>query len=401
MDNPHCVIDTETSASVGYLKLGYLFDLMAMFAFGAYFNIYLHRIGLTGKEIGMVAACGPLVALISQPFWGGVADNRLGRTKTLRLLVFMSATLCPLFLVSKQVVILMMVITAISFFSNSVVPMMDSIAMGFVNGSESGFAKIRLWGTVGGIISTLIAGILFEYIDVGYVFFMYAGLMYLCWASTYYLPHMAPVKAEDSPVGSPGGGLFRLLSSRNFRLLTLSAFLLQVTNHCHQSFFGVYLVEHGATESMIGVAWLLALLSELAFWLSYRFLEGYDARTLYLFGAGCFSLRWLLNAVIAAPSVIVMTQMLTGASLSITYLSGVSLVDKFAPVDLRATGQTIFTGLTLGGGAIVGSLVGGVLYDVVGLKTLYIGTAILALVAIPPLLQLSTEDRHNTWSRAV
>lgn len=404
MDNNPGMITVEASSrSIRFLKIGYLLDLMAMFAFVAYFSIYLHRVGLNGKEIGLVAACGPLVALFSQPFWGSVADHKLGRTKTLRILVFMSATICPFFLVSSQVAILMLVVTVISFFSNSVVPMMDAIAMEFVGGSESGFAKIRLWGAVGGIISTQIAGVLFERIDVGYVFYLYAGLMYLCWISTYKLPHIPPAEsaATDRASSAGKGGLARLLANRNFRLLTLSAFLLQVTNNCHQSFFGVYLIGQGATESIIGAAWLLALVSELVFWLSYRFLAGYNARTLYILGAGFFAVRWLLNATIAAPLAIVATQMLTGLSLSITYLSGVSLVDKFAPVDLRATGQTIFTGLTLGGGAVVGSLVGGVLYDAVGLRRIYIGAALLALVAIPPLLGIQMEEGHGTWKRAV
>ena len=403
MDNLDRVKVEAQEGPIRSLKVGYLLDLMAMFAFGAYFNIYLHRVGLTGKEIGFVAACGPLVALVSQPFWGHIADNRWGRTRTLRILVFMSATLCPFFLVSSRVVILMIVATVISFFSNSVVPMMDAVAMGFVGGSEGGFAKIRLWGTVGGIISTLVAGALFERIDVGYVFYMYAGLMYLCWVSTHYLPHISPADpvATGAPPSPGRGGLTRLLANRNFRLLALSAFFLQVTNNCHQSFFGVYLVEQGATESIIGIAWLLALVSELAFWLSYRFLAGFDARTLYVIGAGFFSLRWLLNATISAPLAIVVTQMLTGLSLSITYLSGVSLVDKFSPVDLRATGQTIFTGLTIGGGAVVGSLVGGVLYDAVGLKKIYIGAAMLALVAMPPLLRLQMEEGHRSLNRAM
>lgn len=382
-----------------YLKLGYLFDLMAMFAFGAYFNIYLHRIGLTGKQIGLVVACGPLVALVSQPFWGNIADSRLGRTRTLRILVFMSATLCPFFLISDQVAILMIVTLAISFFANSVVPMMDSITMGFVDGNEGGFAKIRLWGTLGGIISTVAAGIIFEKIFVGYVFIMYTVLMFLCWVSTLYLPNLPPARVGEGAASGPG--LLRLLNDREFRLLTLAAFLLQATNNCHQSFFGVYLIEHGASESTIGIAWLLALVSELVFWLSYPFLQRFDASSLYLAGAGFFSLRWALNALMPAPMAIVATQVLTGVSISITYLAGVTLVDRFSPADLRASGQTVFTGLTLGGGAIMGNIVGGALYDIIGLRKLYVGAAILALIAHWPILRLRTTSRGSNTTQAV
>ncbi|NLK07363.1 MAG: MFS transporter [Firmicutes bacterium] len=384
------------------IKAGYFLALMAMFAFGAYVNVYLHRVGLSGKEIGLVSACGPLTALISQPFWGNMADYRLGRTRTLRLLLLMCAIICPFYLVSDKVIILMVVAAGIAFFSNSVVPMMDAITMGLVGSSEGGFADIRLWGTVGGIAATLIAGFLFERLYVGYVFYMYAILMYICWFATRSLQDI-PMEIEcpvsptnmDHNSGPRQGGLVRLLSNKNFALLTLSAFLLQLTNTCHQSFFGVYLIERGYSESVVGMAWLLALVSELAFWLLYRFLVGFSARALYLMGTGCFALRWLLNALIKAPQIVVLTQILTGFSLSITYLAGVSLVDRFSPVDLRATGQTIFTGLTMGGGAVAGSLIGGALYDAVGLKKIYLGTTLLALLAIPPLLRLHTKERHD------
>jgi PPP family 3-phenylpropionic acid transporter len=67
-------------------------------------------------------------------------------------------------------------------------------------------------------------------------------------------------------------------------------------------------------------------------------------------------------------------------------VAGITFVDRHVPIDLRATGQTLYNSSTFGLGVIAGSLVFGYLFDHVGASHMYaiaggicaVATALLA-----------------------
>ena len=68
------------------------------------YTLYLHEnAALSGAQVGRVMAIIPLVGILSQPFWGQVADRTGSRTRVLTALAMSVALLAALTLLPKLI----------------------------------------------------------------------------------------------------------------------------------------------------------------------------------------------------------------------------------------------------------------------------------------------------------
>ncbi|MCK4898871.1 MAG: MFS transporter, partial [Anaerolineales bacterium] len=87
-----------------------------------------------------------------------------------------------------------------------------------------------------------------------------------------------------------------------------------------------------------------------------------------------------------------LVQVLHGISYAAFIVGGVTYINERTPEGLSTTAQAIFNVVIFGLGAIVGALLGGYLFDTVGMMTLF---RILTLVALLGLLVFWLADRSH------
>ncbi len=63
-----------TARSLTQSKLFYFFFFAAAAALLPYVVLYYERLGLSGRQIGLLTSLPPLVSWISAPLWGGFSD---------------------------------------------------------------------------------------------------------------------------------------------------------------------------------------------------------------------------------------------------------------------------------------------------------------------------------------
>ena len=116
-----------------------------------FINIYYKSHGLTGSQIGTLAALGPIVVLLTQPFWGVVSDSL--RDKRIPLLIMTAVcgagylTLLKPEPFSRFVLVTVMM----SVFYGPVIPLLDSRTASFLGPEkqQTTYGGIRLWGSWG------------------------------------------------------------------------------------------------------------------------------------------------------------------------------------------------------------------------------------------------------------
>ncbi|HAA85388.1 MAG TPA: hypothetical protein DCE14_03440, partial [Kosmotogaceae bacterium] len=115
--------------------------------------------GFSPSQIGILMAVMPLVSLLSNPAWfraGAVKNDK--RIFALLALVT-SITIWGVYLSSSFIMAVLAMVLS-TFFLASVVPLGDAIVMSSMKSKGASFNFVRVWGTLGFTLVSLILGIL-------------------------------------------------------------------------------------------------------------------------------------------------------------------------------------------------------------------------------------------------
>lgn len=361
------------------MALFYLVMYAGVGAYSPYLTLYLHRLGISSAEIGLLMAVSPLVTLLSQPVWGLAADWRQNRRSTL-LFILGGVTVASLLLSQVRMIwALALALGLLALFQGSLMPIADAMTLDEVVRDGGDYSGRRLYGSLGFALTATGAGWLFTRVDLRNIFILYAGFAALAWLVIRQMPHRRAAGptwgrswAEVRELGA-AGGLWAFLAV---------AALVAVTNQAHSAFFSIYLDALKARSSVIGFTWTLAALVETpVFYFVGHLLNRFGVRRVAVLGVGLFAARFFLYSVARTPWQVVAVQVLAGVTFGIYQSAAVTLVGELAPPALRATSQTLFAAVTGGLAAILGSVVGGQIVERFGPVFLYRINAGVALVA--------------------
>ncbi|NIN65423.1 MAG: MFS transporter [Anaerolineae bacterium] len=382
----------EKSKALTYTRGFYLLYFRAVGCIFPYLNLYYQRIGLSGLQIGILAAIPALVVPFASPLWGIVADS-LNLHRTL-LSLAVAGTIIPVLLLSASgaMIWLVPVTLVYAFFYGPIGPLIDSTALEVAEASRRSYGELRVWGTIGFIASAWALGRIMESTGLRLLFCGCALFM----LGTLALSRFLPPRGQQWR-GPRLRGLGVLLADRVLVLFLVSVFLLSATVAAGNNFFTLYLDGLGASEALVGLSWAIAALSEVpVMFLSGVLMRRLAARGLLFVGFAVYALRWFLYSQITSLQMILAVQLLHGLSFGAYYVGGVVYTRERAAEELSATAQALFSGTALGLAGIVGGVLGGYLYDRVGVMNLFRFCGLAATFAL--VLFLLTPSRRGLES---
>jgi len=145
-------------------------------ATGSLFSQYFVFCGFTSIEIGFLAATGPLISFISNPFWIGMASKK-GFKLTLPTIVAGAALGIWLVFVLPGFWGKFIGLSVSCFFTTAVTPMIETRIIKSIKIKNIRYDLIRLWGTIGYGTLALCAGIL---VKIGFhMIFITQSVMFL------------------------------------------------------------------------------------------------------------------------------------------------------------------------------------------------------------------------------
>ncbi len=368
----------EGAGSLGAISLFYLLYFAALGCTFPYLSLYFQAIGLSGLQIGALSAISPLVMPLVSVLWGLVSDSLRLRRSLLCLASL--GTIIPMLLLplARSLALLGALTLVYALFAGPIAPLADSTALEVAAARKRSYGQLRLWGSLGYVAAAWGLGVIIERSSLRSLFYGYAVLMVAGLIVALRLP-----ARQHTWAGRGLPGLRALLGDRTLAVFLASVFVLSSAVAATENFFGLYLNGIGARPGTIGLASAIAALSEVpVMFVSGALTRRLTARGLYMLGAIVYVARWLLYAVITSPQLVLVVQVLHGLSYASYFVGGVVYTHERAPEGLTATAQALFSGTCYGVGTVAGALVGGYLYDRVGMASLFRLCSLAAAVSL-------------------
>lgn len=369
------------SESLPFKRLAgfYFFWFGALGALLPYWGLYLKDAGFAPSRIGAVFAILLGTKMVAPNVWGWVADH-YGRRLTIIRLATAAAALA--FLCVPQVdgfLALALLMVAYGFFSNASLPQFEAVTFSHLGHRDHEYGRIRLWGSVGFILSVLALGGLLEWTTTAVVpWWIVAALTGL------FVVSLGVPEAGHDEAHEHGEGFWSVLRQPHVAALFVVCFLAQLSHGPYMSFFSIYMEGHGYGRATIGVLWALGVIAEVAVFAALpRLAAAFGLRRLMLAAMALTALRWsLLAAFPGLLAVVVPAQLLHLASFGIYHGVAVSLIHRIFRGRLQGRGQALYSSLSFGAGGAVGALASGYLWELLPSYGIFAAAAVVALAAL-------------------
>lgn len=374
-------------------KLLFFSYYLAFGAYGPYLTRYMTKIGLSGKQIGLLQGLTSLLAFILPPLWGFLTDARYSKRQsfTLALLGMAVGLICYYFSLSFWPMLFATLVFAV--FNAPAIPLLDSIALDAVDRAKSYYGNVRMFGSLGYAVSASLMPYLYNHLqNPGSIFPAAVVFLLLALFMFYQIPKEGIAERQGAlkSYRSMTRDFGVLIKTPAFLALVLVAFIQRIGLVPYYNFLTVYLEGLNATNFIVGYAWAVAIVGEMVvLFNSEKLIRRFGEKNLLLFSLIATIIRWIVYAKVQLPWVIFGLQWIHGFSFAAMHAVCVKLVDKLAPKGMQVSAQSLYSAFYFGLGGFIGSLLIGALFDYFGgsgsitvtMSSLFLFSALASVIA--------------------
>ncbi|MFZ2737000.1 MAG: MFS transporter [Burkholderiaceae bacterium] len=354
--------------------------------FNPYLPLWLKDLGLSLLVIGMLATLQSLTRVVAPYAWGWLSDHSGERVKLLRYgataALFFSAGLW-LDLADWGVAGLAVVLLLMFGHTSAMMPMSEA-AMAHLVSRSGGFdakryGRVRLWGSVGFLLTVLLAGAWFEAFGL-HDFPLWTTLSLLAVTlSVWAMPDIRETVAAHQEKLS----VWPVLRQRRVQWFFAALFFHVLSHMGIYVFFSLYLDELGMSKTVIGVLWALAVLAEIAWFFSQsRWLPKFSLSAWLLLCSLVMVLRMGITASSVSLLPLLLAQCLHAMTFANHHVVCITLLSEYFPGRLRGRGQALYTVIGYGVPGVLGGLGGALLSSTLGLASIFWACMAISLIAV-------------------
>jgi MFS transporter, PPP family, 3-phenylpropionic acid transporter len=355
--------------------------------FNPYLPLWLKDLGFGLFAISVLTSVQSATRLFAPCAWGTLSDHTGERVKLLRYgataaLVFSLALWFPLGPVALFAVLLLMFTHTSAMMPMSEAALAHLVSQGGAFDAKR-YGRVRLWGSLGFLITVMVAGWWFERFGLGHFPAWTLVTLIAVVVSVWLLPdHKEAVHHDDDHPA-----VWPLLQQPAVRWFFAAVFFHILSHIFIYVFFSLYLDSLGYSKTVIGLLWAVSVLIEIGWF----FTQGRWLPRLTLTGTAGAPLVWPL--LLAA-------QALHAITFAAHHTVCIAMLSHHFPGRLRGRGQALYTVIGYGLPGVLGGLGGGVLSSALGLASVFWLAGALAVVATLCALRLRRLEHRVTGEPA-
>jgi len=343
-----------------------------------YWSPYLASLGFSLAEIGKLMATLMATKMIAPIIWAWLADHSRSSMRLVRLASLLSALFYLGVFFGTSFWWLTIVMMLFTFFWNAMLPQVEVTTLNHLVDDDNRYGKIRLWGSVGFIVSSLLLGYALDSNPASLVLPAVLILLTAIFISTLFIPD------AGKPAHPEQGGIVRyILHYPELMSFLAVSFLLQASHAPYYTFYTIYLSDYGYTKSVIGILWALGVLFEVILFLNlHKFLKRVRFRALIIGSCLVTGLRWLIIGLFPESLLLlVLAQVLHAVSFGLFHGVAVSMVYRYFTGRHQHRGMALYGSISFGAGGAVGSLASGYMMGWLGAGFTFAAASLVALIA--------------------
>lgn len=382
-----------------------------------FFSLWFVSIGLSGQQIGMVAATPSFLVIAINLLIGSLAD----RAKDWRTAIIIGhwcvAVLITCLFLSQQFYSVWLIWACSGALLLAISPVLDAASIRMSRHRGFPFHRIRSFGSLGFIVGVIGGGVIFDRFGIAWFLPVLAGISWVRAMASMALPKfreglkvtgsdqtvagtaanmtarttaavelpVASVPSQSSPhlqtnnhdQGQPGDqrtighpAVNQVKSDRTqtdrqvlrdpfFIMVLLGGALINGSHGYYYSFGTILWQNAGYSETVISLFWALGVVTEvLIMWWFTRIAKQHSARKLMLFAGVVATVRWIVFLFEPGTGWLLVAQTLHGVTFGVLFLATVNFIANWTSHEIAATAQSFAAMLTTASIAVTTAMSG-------------------------------------------
>ncbi len=353
-----------------------------------FINLFYVSLGLHGTQIGTIGSLSSIVGLVVSP----IVVTEIKKLPQARTILQFSLVLGAMgyFMLGQQSLfpLILVIIFFNTLFTAGIMPTSDSMAVAVSQEAGTGYGSVRVWASVGWIVTVLSSGWLIQrfgftagFAGVTSIWMVGAGLVL-------FIPAQYFVAKKDIELSKPSlrAAFHHIMHDRVLLSFAIAIIFIGFLNNGVAQFENVFLAQLGASKQVISVAGILSAIVELPFMIyADRFVRRAGAQRVMILALVMISVQRAAVLLFPYIATIMIIRFIGGVSFSFYTIAYMGLISSRTKASETGTVLALYT-VTLGGLVnMLAAPIGGALFDANGARPLYalamtgyaIGAAIL------------------------
>jgi PPP family 3-phenylpropionic acid transporter len=362
-------------------------------AMAPYLSLYLESEGFSLLEIGQLVSLLMVTKMVAPLIWGSLADKYNKSLLLVRVGALMTLVCYLGFFWAHTFWSFAVVIVLYSFFWNAVLPQIEVLTLYNLAEQKNRYSRIRLWGSIGFIISVALCGWLFDRQELT----VFPWVLLFLISAIVIVSFMGFSEVQLTKTQTKFGKAFKFQLLRPWVLLFFSAnFLLHLSHGAYYTYFSIYLSSLGYSKVQIGGLWALGVIAEvMMFVVMHRWLKRSPIENIMLLSLLFTVIRWMMTAVYADSFMIIaLVQCLHAFSFGAMHVASIQFVHHNFEQQSQGRAQALYSSMGFGAGGAVGAYLSGYMVSSHSYSNAFLVSAIICSIGFGLVLLMKCRFKN-------
>jgi len=339
-----------------------------------YFNLYCYHLDFSGIQIGTLSAIRSVAMVLFSLFWSILADRLQIRRRLYIVCSFISTAIWCFFLYTADFTAMLIITAVYALFYAPLISFLEAFTMDILGKEKKSYGRIRVWGSISFILVVIAIGRIIDLYSIEIILVLILAGSLLQSAISVRLPD---IKIEKKKYFAFRAKIFL---KRRILVFLFCAFLMLVSHGAYYGFFSIHLENLGYGNTFIGATWAMATVAEILVMIkSDAIFRRFSLENVLVFSFMVAVLRWFALFFAISPVAIFFLQVFHAVTYGTFHIASILYIDSLTPDEAKTLGQAVNNGVTYGAGLMVGFLINGYLYEIIGSAPLFIISGFIAL----------------------
>ncbi len=350
---------------------------MTMAMIVSYFPLFFLDRGYSASQIGIIYSTGPFISIFANLMFGALSDKYRTIKRIMTLLLFGQLVMISLLLTTDTFFIVCFIMLAFYFFQTPVNPLSDSLILLSSPFTGTPYALIRIFGSLGFAFAAFAMGQLLKLTGSSATLILTLCTVGLTCLLTLRLKdyHGSMRKIEFS-------GFFNLIRKPSIVGFFVIVLIVSISHRMYEGFLAVTMREMGASDSLVGIAWLTSACSEIpVLFLLGKYGHKFKELPLLAIASLMYAIRFWLLSEVTSPILVIPIQAMHSISFGIYFATSLRYLSAIIPDEYRSSGQAVYAVVFSGFAGVISGTIGGSVYEHFGKTSFFQLAMTLALIA--------------------